>query len=306
MRCLILGATGQIGTQLIQACDSRGIAHLGSWYRHRHPDFVPLDIRDEQAVHDLIEDYQPDVTFLAAGVASSGYAERYPEETRSIQVEGAKIVADAVARHGGRLVLFSPDTVFGECPKARREEDTPTPGGGELVRGKLEVEARIREQLPEQHLIVRTGWLFGPDERTRGLFGSFCRRLAQGETVEVATDRFGQPTYAPDFAAAVLDLVTSEQFGTFHIVGPDKHSESTWARLMCHVFGYDVDLLEEVGADTLADGDPRPNRVWLDRFKLRALLGSKCIRTTAEGLRATRDSRMGVPTPAVASLHYAA
>ncbi|MCZ2343606.1 MAG: sugar nucleotide-binding protein [Bacteroidales bacterium] len=290
MRCLILGATGQIGSQLVRACCSRDWAHLGSRYQLPHHEYVPLDIRDEQSVDDLIADYQPDVTFLAAGVPAAGYAERFAAETHAIHGTGARIVAQSVARHGGRLVQFTPDTVFGECPQARREDDTPDTNGGELVRSKLAAEAIVRELLPERHLIVRTGWLFGPDERGHGLFGSFRRKLAQGESVEVAVDRFGQPTYAPDLAEAVLQLLESAQNGTFHIVGPDKHSESTWARLLCHVFDYDVDQLEEVRAATLMDSDPRPQRVWLDRFKVRSLLGPRCIRTTAEGLRATRDA----------------
>lgn len=300
MRCLILGATGQLGSQFVRACHSRDIAHLGSWYRHPHHDYVPLDIRDEHAVNDLMDDYQPDVTILAAGVQSAGFAERFAEETRSINVLGAEIVAASVARHGGRLVQFSPDTVFGECPQARREEDTPT-ATGVLESGKREAEALIRGLLPDRHLIVRTGWLFGPDERSRGVFGAIRRQLAQGESVAVARNRFGQPTFAPDLASATLDLIGSGQTGTIHIVGPDKHSESTWARLLCHVFDYDVDLLEEVDAEALVGSDPRPNRVWLDRFKLRSLLGPRCIRSTADGLRATRDAGIRQPV-----LHYAA
>ena len=75
MRCLILGATGQIGSHLAAACADRGLAHLGTWYRYPHSDYVPLDVRDADGVEELIADYQPDVTFLAAGLTCGGYAE---------------------------------------------------------------------------------------------------------------------------------------------------------------------------------------------------------------------------------------
>src|SRR5579885_3501035 len=118
MRCLILGATGQIGSHLAAACADRGLAHLGTYYRWPHPDYAPLDVRDADAVEELIADYQPDVTFLAAGLACSGYAEAFPDECRQITVEGTTVVAEAVARGDGSLVLFSTDEVFGECPTA--------------------------------------------------------------------------------------------------------------------------------------------------------------------------------------------
>ena len=287
MRCLILGANGLVGSQVATVCVNRGYAHLGTWYRRPHSEMTPVDVRDEHAVNDLIADYQPDVTILAAGITSAGYAEQFADETRSVHVDGTRIVAEAVARHGGTLVTFSPDTVFGECKQARREED-PAAGTGEHPAGKLEAEAIVRNLLPDRHLIVRTGWLYGPDERHRGLLGAFARHLAANEPIEAAADRFGQPTYAPDLAAAALDLAQRGKTGTFHVVGPDKHTEATFARLVCHVFGYDIDLVAELPAERMEFVEPRPSRVWLDRFKARSALGSKVVRSTADGLRETR------------------
>ena len=287
MRCLILGATGQIGSQLVIGCQERGYGHLGTWYRHSQPEAVPLDLRDAEAVTDLIADYQPDVTFLAAGISSAGYAEQAAEETMAINVAGSKTVVQAVAEQGGNLVFFSSDAVFGDCSSARKEED-PTVAHGVFVRGKLEMEETIRQQLPDRHLIIRTGWLYGPDERQDGLLGSLLRQLERPEPVEVANDRFGQPCYTPDLASAVLELAKMGQTGTFHLVGPEKHSEATFARLVCHLFGYDVDRLSAVPAEQLDEADPRPKRIWLDRFKMREALGSKAIRSPSEALRVCR------------------
>ncbi|MGL6096678.1 MAG: NAD-dependent epimerase/dehydratase family protein, partial [Fimbriiglobus sp.] len=121
MRSLILGATGLIGSHVLAGCVDRGYAALGTGYRRPHRDHAPLDLRDAEAVHDLIADYQPDVTFLAAGLASAGYGELHPTECRDVTVTGTTHVARAVARHGGTLVSLSSDAVFGECRTARKE-----------------------------------------------------------------------------------------------------------------------------------------------------------------------------------------
>jgi dTDP-4-dehydrorhamnose reductase len=286
MRCLILGATGQIGSHLAAACAYRGLAHLGTYYRWPHPEYAPLDVRDGDAVDELVADYLPDATFLATGLICGGYAEAFPDECRQIAVEGARLVADAVGRHGGSLVLFSSDEVFGECVTARREEDPVSPVGV-LARCHAEAEAIVRETLPGRHLIVRTGWVYGPEERRRNRGCRLAKRLAAGEPVEAATDRHGQPTYGPDLAEATLELARLGQTGTVHVVGPDRHTEFTFARLAAHVLGCDVDLVRGLPAAEFAD-DPRPSRVWLDRFKLRTLLGPRAVRGAADGLRALR------------------
>jgi NAD(P)-dependent dehydrogenase (short-subunit alcohol dehydrogenase family) len=55
MRSLILGATGLVGSHLHALCDDRGYAKLGSWYTFPHPDHVPLDVRDGDAVDGFLD-----------------------------------------------------------------------------------------------------------------------------------------------------------------------------------------------------------------------------------------------------------
>ena len=289
MRCLILGATGQLGANLHSTCDQLGLPRLGTWYSFPHAEHVPLDVRDADAVYELVADYQPDVTFLTAGITCPGYAEAFPDHCAEVAIDGTRIVADAVARHGGSLVTFSTDEVFGECRSARREEDPLAPAGV-LARAHADAERIVRLILPDRHLIVRTGWVYGPEERGRNIACRLARRFADGRTVPSATDRHGQPTYGPDLAAAVVELVRQSHSGTIHVVGPDRHTEFTFARQAAHVLGFDADLIEGQPAADLGDDRPPRGLVWLDRYQLRAALGPRAIRSTADGLRALRTA----------------
>ncbi|MFO0852295.1 MAG: sugar nucleotide-binding protein [Gemmataceae bacterium] len=286
MRCLVIGGTGLIGSSVLAACADRGYARLGTGYSAPESDMAPLDLRDADSIRELIADYQPDVTFLAAGPNDAAVAETNPTRCKAIIAGGAAEVAAAVARIGGSVVLFSGDEVFGECPTARREEDLVAPAGA-LARAHAAAEAAVRERLPDRHLILRAGWAFGPDERLAGAVQQWATAFAAGERVDAATDRHGQPTYAPDLAEVAVELARLGHTGTVHAVGPDRQTAFTFARLAAHIFGHDTDLI----AATEGDVSPRPKRVWLDRFKLRTLLGARCIRGTADGLRAVRDYR---------------
>ena len=75
MRSLILGATGLIGSSLVAECEEHCRTHLGTWYSTPHPDHAPLDVRDAEAVADLVAELEPEAVFLAAGVSDPGFAE---------------------------------------------------------------------------------------------------------------------------------------------------------------------------------------------------------------------------------------
>ena len=264
MRCLVVGGSGLVGSHLRNACADRRYATLCTAYTRPPADFAALDARDADAVNELLADYQPDVTFFAAPA-------------------GGATVAAAVARHGGTLVFVGGDEVFGECPAARTEAHAvaPTTAAG---REQAATEAAIRSALPGRHLILRTSDVFAPGRV--GRLGAWKRAWQEGAEVDAATDRDIQPTFAPDLADAALELVKAGQTGTVHVVGPDRHTRFTFARLACHVLGFDCDLVRAV--DGTCD---RPGRVNLDRTKLRGLLGPNAVRKAADGLRAVRAAR---------------
>lgn len=297
MRSLIIGATGLLGSSLVAACEEQCRTHLGTWYRTPHPDHAPLDVRDGEAVADLIAELEPEAVFLTAGVTDAGYAQAYPAESREVVVGGAENVARAVRRLGGRLVCFSPADVFGECRTARREDDPVTPGG---VLGALaaDAEAVVRAELPGRHLVLRTAGVYGHEARPRGFVSGVVGKLEAGEPVRAAADLFVQPTFAEDLTAAATELLARGYSGTFHVVGPERMTEFTFARLIAFVRRYDADLVTPAAAADLGYG-PRPLSPWLDRFKLRSVLGPTAVRFPADGLRALRDRAAATAEPAV-------
>ncbi|MBL8864487.1 MAG: sugar nucleotide-binding protein [Planctomycetia bacterium] len=288
MRSLILGATGLIGSALVDACERRGDAVLGTWYRRPHHDFAPLDICDEANVIALVEDFQPDAIYLAAGLNQIDFAEAHPDECRAVNEDGAAVVAEAAARCGATLIAFSTAHVFGECRSARREEAPVEPFNAH-GRSAARAEDTIRDLLPHRHLILRTNWVYGPEERGKNPAVTAIRRLADDDAIETTAERHCQPTYAPDLAEAAIELARRETNGTIHAVGPDRVTEYSFHQTVAFVNGFDCDRIVRRTIEELEEDAPRPRSPWLDRLRLRAVLGSKAIRALGDGLRAMRD-----------------
>ena len=191
-------------------------------------------------------------------------------------------VIAAAKANGSKLVYFSGDGVLGECRVAKRESD-PLKPIGELAEWQVAEEQMLREHLPEAHLIVRTSRVYGGSCRSEP--ARFIRKtLAKGQTWAADTVRFTMPTYAPDLAEVTLDLLKHGHTGTFHVVGPEKHTDFSFARMIAHVYDLDADLIEPL----TEEGDSRPVNVNLDRFKVRSLFGANALRTVGAALRAMR------------------
>lgn len=288
MRSLILGATGQIGAVIADECDRRDDAVLGTWYRRPHADHVPLDICDDQSVRAIVDDFQPDAIFLAAGMNQIDFAESHPEECHAVNVEGVENVVRAAKDADATMIFFSTGHVFGECRTARSEESPPDPSN---VHGRASADAErvVRDLLPGGHLILRTHWVFGPEFRGKNPAANAVRRLRAGQSVSATNDRLCQPTYGPDLATVAVELVRHDCRGTYHVVGPERMTEFAFHRTVAFVNGCDPDLVEAIPADEMGEEAPRPRSLWLDRFKLRSELGPKALRSPSEGLRALRD-----------------
>ena len=270
MRCLILGGTGRIGSTFLASCNRRGLPHLGTYYRRFDTKCEPLDTLDADSLRTLVDDYVPNAIVCAMPTGIPGALDH---------------VLTAAKTSGCKLVYFSGDGVLGECRVARREED-PLKPVGELAEQQATDEREIREQLPESHLIIRTSRVYGGVCRSEP--ARFIRKtLAKGQTWAADTVRFTMPTYAPDLAEVTLDLLTHGHTGTFHVAGPDKHTDFSFARMIAHVYDLDADLIEPL----TEEGETRPTQVWLDRFKVRSLFGTNAVRTVGLALRAMRDEQ---------------
>lgn len=291
MRSLILGATGQIGSLLAAECEHRDDIVQGTWYRRPHAEHVPLDLRDEDAVRNLVRDFQPDAVFLAAGLNQIDFAESNPAECRDVNVIGVENVVEAVATTAAKLVYFSSTHVFGEC-KVAHKEDAATAPLNAYGRSQAEAERVIAGVLPDRHLILRSHFVYGFEERGKNPALHAVKRMRAGQPVASTAERFCQPTFGPDLATVAVELVKHGCVGTFHAVGPDRMTEFAFLRTTAFIFGLDSDLVEDVSVADLQEEAPRPRSAWLDRFKLRTELGPKALRGPGEGLRVLRDGEL--------------
>ncbi len=215
MKVLVTGAAGMLGHALMPALAAAGHEALGL-------DLPELDVTDFDAMCARARAFAPDWIAHLAAFTRVDDCESRPDQAFRVNGLGPRNAALAAAACGGALLAISTDYVFdGAAARPYREYD---PAGPRPVYGasKWAGEQAVRELLP-RHAIVRTSWLFGPGGPN--FVDTILERARSGAALRVVDDQRGSPTFTLDLAPALVHLMESGQYGTFHCT---NSGDCTW------------------------------------------------------------------------------
>jgi dTDP-4-dehydrorhamnose reductase len=250
---LVTGAGGQLGTHLLALLDGADVVSL------THADF---DITDAGAAEALVRDVRPDVVVNAAAYTAVDAAEDAVDDAFAVNERGPRLLAEALARHGGRLVHVSTDYVFaGDATRPYRPDD-PTEPRTVYGRSKLAGETAVRTALSDAY-IVRTAWVYGGPSAN---FVDTMLKLEQSRgTVDVVNDQLGSPTWVRDLAAALVALATSSApADVLHYVNAGQASWFDLAQEVFRLVGADPARVRPVPSAQFPRPAPRPSWSVLD------------------------------------------
>ena len=238
MKIIVTGANGQLGHDLVAELSKRGHQVIGT---DINTEAFPLDITDSNKVNAFIDSIQPDVVIHCAAWTNVDAAEdpaNY-DTVRAINVSGTKNVAGACAMAGAKIVYISTDYVFdGSGTEPRTPDCKDFAPLNVYGRSKLDGELAVQEAT-EKFCIVRTQWVFG---RNGNNFVKTMARLAETHSsLKVVSDQFGLPTYTPDLAHAIANLVETDNFGFYHLTNSgDYISWNDFAQAIMSALNKDV------------------------------------------------------------------
>lgn len=273
VKILITGANGQLGLEIQEQ-----LAHNMNTYQVIPTDYTILDITNFNQVKAELLLKKPDVVINCAAHTAVDKCEEDIENAYKINAIGAKNLAIACEMIGAKLVQVSTDYVFsGEVPGARREDDATGP---QSIYGtsKLLGEEYVKT-FCKKHFIIRTAWLYGEGNN----FVRTMLKLAENnKEINVVGDQFGSPTSTKDLAKAIIELMQTEYYGTFH---GTCEGECSWYDFACKIFelrGIAI-TVNKVTSQEFIRPAKRPTYSVLDNFMLK-LYGLNSFRHWEEAL----------------------
>ena len=238
MKVLVLGAAGQVGSEIDTALTS-----VSESLKVECPTIINMnrddcDVGDPSAIEAVIAEHQPDWVINATAYTAVDQAESEPDVAYQINAVAPKILAECCSRAGARLIHISTDYVFSGAGDEPFTEESATQPLGVYGATKLAGEAVIKQAL-SAHIILRTSWVFGA--QGKNFVKTMLKLSASRGKVSVVADQFGAPTSARGIAGTIASIVFSmseampedSRWGTYHFSG---YPFTTWAAFAETVF----------------------------------------------------------------------
>lgn len=279
MKVLVIGANGQLGTDLCRVLHDFEVIPL------THKD---IEISDMSSVKQALSKHKSDVIINTAAYVRVDDCETEQDKAFLINALGARNVAVVTQELGAKLIHISTDYVFGGEGQPGNipytEFDVPAPlntYGKSMLAGENFV-----RHLCRGHFIVRTSGLFGV-AGSRGKGGNFVEtvlKLArERDELRVVNDQIVSPTYTKDLAQKIVQLIPTEYYGVFHITNKGYCSWYQFAREILKQAGIKTPVIP-ITSDQYPHKARRPSFSVLDNYHLR-LLGMDDMRPWQKTLK---------------------
>jgi len=276
MKILLIGATGQLGGDLLRNNRGHEIAAPGR---------EALDLARQGEAARLIARLRPDTVINCAAFHNVPKCEDEPAQAFLVNCVAVRDLAAACAAQGARLVTFSSDYVFGgERSEPWREDDKPFPLQVYGI-SRLAGEHAALASAPEHAVVIRTCGLYGRSgARSKG--GNFVDgRVADaraGKRIEMASEQVVAPTSTDDLSRAVYALLASPKLapGIYHLVNEGA----------CSWYEFTREIVRLVGGKSEVEPVDRGGKTGNMRRPLYSVLANTKARALGVRLRPWREA----------------
>ena len=222
-RVLLTGVNGQVGFELRRV--------LSTSMEVLAPDRGELDLADEKAVAQRLQQHQPQLIVNAAAYTAVDKAESEPELAHRLNAALPAQLAAYCAAAGALLVHYSSDYVYPGDGQEPFGEDSPTGPLSTYGASKLAGDQAV-ESAGTQHLIFRTSWVYSA---RRSNFMKTMLKLARSrDSLNVVADQIGAPTDARLIAHLTLLAVRHRiADGIYHLA---PRGETSWHGFAAEIF----------------------------------------------------------------------
>lgn len=274
MKVLITGANGQLGIEL-----SKQLEVLSELYEVVKANRNTLDISNLELVKEKIFLEKPDVVINCAAHTAVDLCEADIENAYKINAIGPRNLAITCEKIGAKFVQVSTDYVFdGKSTRPYKEDDITCPNS---IYGKSKLMGeQFTKEFCSKYFIVRTAWLYG---NGNNFVKTMLKLSENNKELNVVNDQFGSPTSTVDLAKAIIDLINTEYYGTYHGTCEGQCSWYDFAKKIFEINNIDIKV-NPVTSEKFKRPAPRPQYSVLDNFMFK-LLGLNSFRNWEDSLK---------------------
>ena len=266
MRILITGAFGQLGHALQSVLSKKSNYELICTGRKvkKGQEGIPLDIRNQVALKELINTTAPDILINLAAMTNVDACELNPKLAGEINVAGLQHICDSFK---GKIIHLSTDYVFDGTSGPYKEDDPLNPisiyGKTKLASEHILLEKDIK------NLVIRGNVLYDYSPHTSASFLNWVVSSLKGnQEIKVVEDQFNNPTWTRSMSDIIELSIENDLEGIIHWGDSEHISRFEFAKLIAKKFSLNESLIKPVLTSELNQPARRPLQSGLSTEKL--------------------------------------
>lgn len=275
MTYLVTGSAGLIGNQIVYDLEKSGET-VYSCYNNLKPVYgIPtkLNLLNLENIHKIFQKIQPDIVIHCAALTDVEKCEVELELANSINVKATEVIAKEVEKINSYLMYISTDYVFNGKKGSYKETDLTNPLNN-YGKTKLLGEKIIKSETSKWS-IIRTSTPFGVNSFKKTFPVWIYENLKNNKKINILEDQFTSPTYVPNLSKMIIEMISRNLQGFFHLSGSTKISRFKFAKMIATKLNLDSSLLNPVKIHTMKWNAIRPLDSSLDVDKINTILKTK-------------------------------
>lgn len=208
-KILITGSTGLLGSCLLENLDYSEIEGFSR---------SELDILNRSQINDKLFKVKPEIIIHTAAYTDVDGCELNQDKAFRVNVLGTQNLVNYCVENKVSFIYISSTGIYGNYKNTCYSEFDPIRPTTIHHISKYEGEKVVRDHI-NNHLILRTGWLYGGSKAHSKNF-VFKRYLETQKKEVLFSDntQFGNPTYVNDLVSQIDLLIKEKVYGTFNCV----------------------------------------------------------------------------------------
>ncbi|MBX2931807.1 MAG: dTDP-4-dehydrorhamnose reductase [Chitinophagaceae bacterium] len=221
---IVTGTNGQLGWSL------QKLLAAYNQYNFLFVTREQLDLSKPETIAAFIQQHQPKYFINCAAYTAVDKAETEQELALQINATSVGEMAKVCAAIGAFFITISTDYVFDGNGTSPYKTNHPTNPINYYGYSKWLGEKLALENNPET-IIIRTSWVYS--EHGNNFVKTMLRLMKERTAINVVSDQIGCPTYAPDLAKAIMQIVEqlpdNKHSGIYHFSNTGNISWHTFA-----------------------------------------------------------------------------
>lgn len=257
MKILVTGINGQLGHDVVKELNKRNHEPIGVGKEQ-------MDLTDSTKIKRYIEEVKPEAIIHCAAYTAVDSAEDNEELCRIVNSYAVRDIAECAKELDIPMIYISTDYVFdGTKDGEYTEDDVPNPINV-YGKTKFEGEEYVRKIL-DKYYIVRISWVFG--ENGNNFIDTMLRLAKERKILNVIHDQVGSPTYTKDLSRILVDMITSDKYGVYHVTNEGICSWYEFAEEIFKLANIDIEL-NPITTDKYPTKAKRPMNSKMSKNKL--------------------------------------